>query len=514
MSGCTTFTVNPEAALYVLDSLLDPEYTKTNYVGHLASQSDLARAHSCAAYAHYQKFQFKASDVKRDLTTSIERSFNRQQTAEAGFGYSAHTSLKFALHHASESARLGLLSPIALRVGLIARDVGEGLDVDFGQLVHCAKNYRPLWRAVGEHVDGLYAEARKAFETSRKEPPEYACRAEGCAIRAKSSTSLKACSRKCPSDLKPRYCSKQCQVKVCPVSAHDQILMMMVENMQDWPRHKMICKPGYGDKTPKIPSKSAALEWFELEDPEPKTAPPASEAKSGLRDGSISDDVQPQDDSADRIVDDEKPQEIYRADTLEEAAQFAVQDHAIPVVERAPCGAEDSPTVQDSEGELSSQDHGRTSLIPSDLSNTPTSRPDDIEAHGNSICTADDANADQGHGAAQEGPKGEAVECAAEDAGGVAVMLSLTEHASYDRDDPQTWWSPYYLAMRTTCFLDYHDAHHGLSELVLESQCAKDLAQLSNQQVLERWKGNDSETRPAATLEMALRCVRSSSASA
>ena len=93
-------------------------------------------------------------------------------------------------------------------------------------------------------------------------------------------------------------------------------------------------------------------------------------------------------------------------------------------------------------------------------------------------------------------------------------MLSLTEHASYDRDDPQTWWSPYYLAMRTACFLDYHDAHHGLSELVLESQCAKDLAQLSNQQVLERWKGNDSETRPAATLEMALRCVRSSSASA
>ena len=216
-SGCATFAVNPEAALNVLDSLHDPEYTKADYVGHLASQSDFARAHSCAAYAHYQKF--KASNMERVFNTSLERTFSRRQSVEAGFGYPAHTSLKFALHHASESARLGLVSPIALRVGLIAREVGEGLDVAFSQLVHRAKNYRPLWRAVGDHIDELYVEARKALEASRKGPPEYACGAEGCATRAKSSASLKACSGKCPSDLKPRYCSKQCQVKVRPASA-------------------------------------------------------------------------------------------------------------------------------------------------------------------------------------------------------------------------------------------------------------------------------------------------------
>ena len=501
MSGCSTFKVNPEAALYVLDAFHDPEYAKADYVGHLASQLDFARAHSCAAHAHYQKF--KASDVDRVLDASIERHYSRRQTVEAGFGCPAHTSFKFALYHASESARLGLVSSIVLRVGFTAREIGEGLGVDFGQLPHRAKNYRPLWRAVGNRVSELYAEARQALEASQRDPFDYACSNEGCTTRAKSSASLKACSGKCPSDLKPHYCSKQCQVKVRPVSAHDEVLTMTATKIQHWPRHKAICKPGYGGKVPEIPDKSVAREWFELEDPEPKNTSTPPGVQCDLRDGSISDDLQRQDDSPDRIVVNEKLQKSYRSDTSEEAVHCTIHDHDIAVVEHAPCGAEDSPNVQDSE------DPGRASLISSDLSVTPTSRLDDVQTHDDGLHATDGAEAP-----AQESPREEAVQRAAKDAGEDITMLLVTEHVFYCKEDSQRPWSHHYLAMRTACFLDYHNARHSpCSELALESQCARNLAELSNQQISERWKGDDSDIRPAATLEMALRCVPSSSKS-
>ncbi|KAI1787003.1 hypothetical protein LXA43DRAFT_1098679 [Ganoderma leucocontextum] len=327
MSGCTIFKVIPEAALYVLDALHDPESdNKADYVGHLASPAELARAHSCAAHAHYQKF--RASDAERVANASVERHYRRRQTVAAGFGYPAHTSLRFALHHASESARLGHVSPIVLRVGFTAREIGEGFGVEFSRLVERAKRHRPLWRAVDDRLNELYAEARKTFKRAERDPPECVCGAEGCGTRARSSASFKACSGKCPVDLKPRYCSKQCQVK-------------------DWARHKTICKPGYGDKHPKIPTEFAAVELFELEDSEPESAFRAPETTFDFPAGSLPDDVQPQDDSPDRTADDEKPQEGCRVDSAEEAAECAAADAAgesevtLLVTEHMYCDRED-----------------------------------------------------------------------------------------------------------------------------------------------------------------------------
>ena len=133
-----------------------------------------------------------------------------------GEGEPAHESLQLALHHASESARLGLVSSISVRLGLIAREIGQGLGVDVGQrpLANRAKRYRPLWHAVDGFLNDLYTEAREALEVADRDPLEYVCGAEGCGRHSKTSTSFKACSGKCPPDLKPRYCSKQCQVKV------------------------------------------------------------------------------------------------------------------------------------------------------------------------------------------------------------------------------------------------------------------------------------------------------------
>ena len=212
MSGCTIFRVNPEAALYALDTFHHAD--TRDYVGALAPPPSLARAHACAAHAHFQKF--RASEKERVSYAADERHYRRRQTLEAGLGHPAHASLRFALREASESARLGHVSAIVLRVGFTAREIGEGLGVDFGQVVRRAKRYRPLWRAVEDRLNELYAEARAALDLTAAErnPGEYVCGAEGCSTRSKSSASLKACSGKCPLDLKPRYCSKQCQVKV------------------------------------------------------------------------------------------------------------------------------------------------------------------------------------------------------------------------------------------------------------------------------------------------------------
>ncbi|TBU39315.1 hypothetical protein BD309DRAFT_872545 [Dichomitus squalens] len=214
MSGCTTFKVNPEGALFMLDAFYDPEYNKRDYVGDVASQSAMARAHSCAAHAHYQKF--KASDEERLSYTADERHYRRRQTLEVGYGQPAHTSLGFALHHASESARLGHVSAIVLRVGFTAREIGESLGVDLTEMTKRAKKHRPLWRAVEDRLDELYAEARQALQSAERDPSEYICSAEGCSTWSASRASLRLCSGKCPQDLKPRYCSKQCQVKVRP----------------------------------------------------------------------------------------------------------------------------------------------------------------------------------------------------------------------------------------------------------------------------------------------------------
>ena len=269
LSGCAALKVNPEAALYVLDAFLDPTRciaspspsgTGTSSdckphpdpVAHLATQPELARAHSLAAHGHYQKFV--ASAAERDIWASVERHYSRRQTVVrvdaggAGYGAPRHASLTFALHHASESARLGLVSTLGLRLGLAARELGEGCGVDAhgslwrgrgrGRLAERARRFRPLWGAVDECLRELYEEARGALRRGSGDRSAntvtnvWGCGAEGCGRRSNANANatekssaggplqFKACAGKCPPDLKPRYCSKQCQVKVrAPVLA-------------------------------------------------------------------------------------------------------------------------------------------------------------------------------------------------------------------------------------------------------------------------------------------------------
>ena len=199
----------------MLGAFLNPRHNKAGDVGDTMSQPDLARAHSLAAHAHYQKF--KASDSER---MGWAADYWRRQPVDGervGEGEPVHESLQLALHHASESARLGLMSSIGVRLGLVAREMGQGLGVDVGQLplAERAKRYRPLWRTVDGFLNDWYAEAREALRGAvDRDRLEHVCGADGCGTRARASTVFKACSGSCPPDLKPRYCSKQCQVKV------------------------------------------------------------------------------------------------------------------------------------------------------------------------------------------------------------------------------------------------------------------------------------------------------------
>ncbi|EIW59919.1 uncharacterized protein TRAVEDRAFT_47217 [Trametes versicolor FP-101664 SS1] len=242
LGGCGTMRQSAEGALYVLDSLLDPNCDRDRYMGYLAPPAILAQAHSCAANAHFIKLTASAVQVADMLVD--ERRFQRPQTAQANSGDPALAYLILAVQHANESARLGLVSPIVLKVGLTARETGANLGVDMAQMGR-SRYMRHLWRAVTARLEEIYDEERKKQKKVEDNPDGYACAAEGCGIRSEERAALRACAGRCPRDLKPHYCSKECQTK-------------------DWSRHKAVCKAGSAGKAPIITDKANALTFFQL----------------------------------------------------------------------------------------------------------------------------------------------------------------------------------------------------------------------------------------------------------
>lgn len=124
------------------------------------------------------------------------------------------SSLALAAHYENESVKHGLVSPAVLLIGCKLRDLGEVLGVDVDRIMNRAKRFRPLWRAISQRVDEIHAEERKRRRKAEARPNQYACAAEGCGIRGEQRAALRACAGRCPADLKPSYCSKECQNKV------------------------------------------------------------------------------------------------------------------------------------------------------------------------------------------------------------------------------------------------------------------------------------------------------------
>lgn len=119
-----------------------------------------------------------------------------------------------AVQHASESARLGLVSPCVLLIGIELRDIATSFDADVAQLVQRGKVFRPLWRAVARRHAEIEAEDRKRQHKVESSPNAYVCAAEGCGIRGEKKAALRACGGRCPPEVKPHYCSRGCQRRV------------------------------------------------------------------------------------------------------------------------------------------------------------------------------------------------------------------------------------------------------------------------------------------------------------
>ncbi|KAH9925752.1 uncharacterized protein B0H18DRAFT_365820 [Fomitopsis serialis] len=242
LSGCGVRVQSSEGALYVLDGFFDPSDEHSVYVGDRASHEMMAQAHSLAAEAHYSKFLVSRSD--RAAIEADEKRFARPEAMRMGTGLSPLAYFMLAAQHADDSVNLGLVSPVVLVIGFKLHDIAETLGVDV------QKRYGSLWRAAARRLEEVYAEERKRQRKIDKHPNAYVCAAEGCGLRGARKAVLRACGGRCPPDLKPSYCSPECQRK-------------------DWPNHKAICKPGSGRKGPKISEedKAEALALFRIGDP-------------------------------------------------------------------------------------------------------------------------------------------------------------------------------------------------------------------------------------------------------
>ncbi|KAH9829819.1 uncharacterized protein C8Q71DRAFT_717681 [Rhodofomes roseus] len=248
LSGCGVRKQSSEGALYVLDSFFDPSCDH-GYVGHNASRTMLAQAHSCAARAYFLKYL--APDSERSDILADEERFARPETQPLGADASPLAYFLLAAHHANESVKFGLVSPAVLLVGFRVYDIGDALGANVDQTAERGKRFRSLLRAIARRRKEIHSEERKRQRKVDRSPNVYVCAAEGCGIQGEQKSVLRACSGRCPPDLKPSYCSPGCQKK-------------------DWPRHKGICKPNSTGKTLKMSEedKVKAHTLFELGEPE------------------------------------------------------------------------------------------------------------------------------------------------------------------------------------------------------------------------------------------------------
>lgn len=142
------------------------------------------------------------------------------------------TNFSNALEHANESAKLGLVSPAVLTTGFLLRDFGDAAGIDMSQMTR-SRRFGPLWKTVTRRLDELYAEERIKQRKIAKNPVAYVCAAEGCGIRAEERAALRKCAGRCPPDLKPHYCSPECQKKVSVQATERPIVSLTVVGLAE-----------------------------------------------------------------------------------------------------------------------------------------------------------------------------------------------------------------------------------------------------------------------------------------
>ena len=114
---------------------------------------------------------------------------------------------------ADDCASLGFVSPMVLGIGrkiqelMTLPNIPEARHPRFQGLVF-------LWEAVERRQQEINAEQEKHNDKVAKTPNLFVCAAPGCGIEATRKSALLKCAGNCPSDVKPSYCSKECQKAV------------------------------------------------------------------------------------------------------------------------------------------------------------------------------------------------------------------------------------------------------------------------------------------------------------
>ncbi|KAJ7920283.1 hypothetical protein B0H13DRAFT_2656475 [Mycena leptocephala] len=200
ISGCAGFAKKLDLALSCLDTIINPD--SDDFCDDVSDEL-LAKALSCAVFVHTELYE--AARRRNDIKL-------------------ANDHLYAAAVYADASISRGLVSPNALWVTSVLTHSATQYNTDIRNSPRY-RIFKYLWRAFDKREEEMAEEDRKRSAKVAKAPNSYKCAAKGCGVEGTSKTALLRCGGKCPAEIKPSYCSKECQKK-------------------EWPAHKKICKPG------------------------------------------------------------------------------------------------------------------------------------------------------------------------------------------------------------------------------------------------------------------------------
>lgn len=176
-------------ALRLLMALVDPEDVAPSKV----PRSLKARALSVQAHIHFH------NRFERKGAINIDVVYRAAVCADAAAG-------------------LGFVSRDVLSVAQHVEAIGFRREEDNKFKEHSTERFEQLaqlWAVWDRRKGVVEKERERQAEKVARAPQLYLCAAVDCGIESTSKSGLSSCGGKCPADVKPSYCSKECQRKVC-----------------------------------------------------------------------------------------------------------------------------------------------------------------------------------------------------------------------------------------------------------------------------------------------------------
>lgn len=184
-----------------------------------ASNRVRAQAHSAAAMAAHREFL--------RLIEPLGVDFDEDRMFKPGDLRNPNEWMYKAMDHANESARLGLVSRAVIVSGLHYKKYAWDLWPVLRD--SCAPKYEPFLNALEEFVAWDLAAETRLRDRVDNASRLHVCAADGCGVHAMHKQGLKACGGRCSLDVKPHYCSKECQKKVSIPLASRASLMSVTD---------------------------------------------------------------------------------------------------------------------------------------------------------------------------------------------------------------------------------------------------------------------------------------------